>query len=231
MDTMTQETTAFQLKGSLFTLTVLQLLTTDLSSIRTQLAAQIQRSPVFFKNAPIIIELQRVANLDEPLDFVSLNQFLREFNLIPVGVRGGSSNQNNAAILAELAVFNPAKTLSDSEKKSESPLMSRNKLVSHPVRSGQQVYARGGDLIVTASVSPGAELLADGNIHVYGALRGRALAGVSGDKAARIFCKTLEAELVSIAGHYWVSEDLKVPTDQVGIQVYLHHDHLQLGVI
>src|SRR5438094_601935 len=82
------------------------------------------------------------------------------------------------------------------------------------VRAGTQIYARGTDLVVTASVSPGAEIIADGNIHVYGALRGRALAGASGDSGARIFCSRLEAELVSIAGHYLVSEQL--PADQRG---------------
>ena len=82
-------------------------------------------------------------------------------------------------------------------------------LITQPIRSGQQIYVPGGDLIVMASVGHGAELLADGNIHVHGALRGRALAGVMGDKNAMIYCKSLEAELVSVAGQYRISEDLK----------------------
>jgi septum site-determining protein MinC len=77
------------------------------------------------------------------------------------------------------------------------------------VRSGQQFVAKGGDLIVTSSVSHGAELLADGSIHIYGALRGRALAGLSGDVDARIFCHSLEAELVSIAGYYRLSDAIE----------------------
>lgn len=81
------------------------------------------------------------------------------------------------------------------------------KLVTRPVRSGQQVYARDTDLIVIGQVGPGAEVLADNNIHVYGPLRGRALCGVTGNKDARIFCQSLEAELVSIAGIYKVLED------------------------
>ena len=85
------------------------------------------------------------------------------------------------------------------------------------MRSGTQIYARGTDLIVTAPVSTGAELVADGNIHVYGPLRGRALAGASGDAGARIFCSRLEAELVSIAGRYLVSEQL--PAEQRGCPV------------
>ena len=80
--------------------------------------------------------------------------------------------------------------------------------MDQPVRSGQQLYARGTDLIIRAAVSPGAEVLADGSIHVYGALRGRALAGCRGEESARIFCQSLEAELVAIAGNYLVAEDM-----------------------
>ena len=103
-----------------------------------------------------------------------------------------------------------------------------SRLVTTPVRSGTQIYARGTDLVVTASVSPGAELVADGNIHVYGPLRGRALAGASGDTGARIFCSRLEAELVSIAGRYLVSEQL--PADQRGfpVQIALVDDQLTI---
>ena len=94
-------------------------------------------------------------------------------------------------------------------------------MITHPVRSGQRIYAAGGDLIVVASVSSGAELLADGNIHVYGALRGRALAGVTGDTSRRIFCYDLQAELVAIAGRYRVSEDIAPSTRGRPVQVLL----------
>lgn len=99
--------------------------------------------------------------------------------------------------------------------------VTKNKIVTTPVRSGQQIYAEGGDLIVTASVGAGAELLADGNIHVYGALRGRALAGVKGNQSARIFCHSLEAELVSIAGQYRISEDLQKSEWHKACQIFL----------
>ncbi|SDS58315.1 septum site-determining protein MinC [Pseudomonas oryzae] len=82
-------------------------------------------------------------------------------------------------------------------------------VITRPVRGGQQVYARGGDLVVLSAVSPGAELIADGNIHVYGLLRGRVMAGAKGDTNARIFCQQLTAELLSIAGQYKVAEDLR----------------------
>ena len=89
------------------------------------------------------------------------------------------------------------------------PEVRPTRIITSPVRGGQQIYAQGGDLIVTASVSPGAELLADGNIHVYGAMRGRALAGIKGNTKARIFCQQMTAEMVSIAGQYKVCEDLR----------------------
>src|SRR5690606_6221257 len=75
------------------------------------------------------------------------------------------------------------------------------------VRSGQQIYARGQDLTIVGSVSAGAEVIADGNIHIYGALRGRALAGASGDTSARVFCSEFSAELVAVAGNYRVLDD------------------------
>ncbi len=101
-----------------------------------------------------------------------------------------------------------------------------SKVVTQPIRSGRQIYAQGGDLVVLNTVSAGAELLADGNLHVYGTLRGRALAGVTGDEKARIFCRCLDAELVSIAGHWVVRDD--IDEDLVGceVQIYLKDEEL-----
>ena len=96
------------------------------------------------------------------------------------------------------------------------------------MRSGTQIYARGADLVVTAAVSPGAEIMADGNIHVYGALRGRALAGAGGDVEARIFCSRFEAELVSIAGRYLVSEQMPPAERGLPVQIALVDDRLTI---
>jgi septum site-determining protein MinC len=89
------------------------------------------------------------------------------------------------------------------------------------VRSGQQIFAERGDLVVVASVSPGAELIARGNIHVYGTLRGRALAGVHGDSAARIFCEALDAELLAIAGLYKLSDAIDPSLRRQRVQAFL----------
>ena len=114
-------------------------------------------------------------------------------------------------------------------EKPPEPAIKPTKIITSPVRGGQQIYAQGGDLVVISSVSPGAELLADGNIHVYGPMRGRALAGIKGDTKARIFCQQLTAELVSIAGQYKVSEDLRRdPLWGAGVQVSLSGDVLNI---
>jgi len=114
---------------------------------------------------------------------------------------------------------------------SDSAVSRKSKIISRPVRSGQQVYAEGADLIILSQVSEGAEVLADGNIHVYGTLRGRALAGVKGDTSARVFCKRLEAELVSIAGHFMLSDSLREKVWAQSAQVFLDQQTLQVEAV
>jgi len=97
----------------------------------------------------------------------------------------------------------------------------QSRVITRPVRSGQQIYAEGADLIVLAQVSEGAEVLADGHIHIYGSLRGRALAGVKGDESARIFCQQLEAELVSVAGNFVLQDALPKSLHKKAAQISL----------
>ena len=99
------------------------------------------------------------------------------------------------------------------------------------MRSGQQVYARGGDLVVTAPVSAGAELMADGHIHVYDTLRGRALAGVQGDENARIFCRSLKAELIAIAGQYRLSDQIDAELRGAAAMASLRDGQLELNAL
>ena len=108
------------------------------------------------------------------------------------------------------------------------PAPAHTRIITTPVRSGQQIYAAGGDLVVLAAVSAGAEILADGNIHVYGPVRGRVLAGVNGNKQSRIFCQTMEAELVSIAGYFKVNEDLREKHWKQSVQAFLTEETLNI---
>ena len=235
--TVEENTTAvFQLKGSLFTLTVLQLIEANYETFAAQLEAMAVQAPKFFHNTPIVIDLQRLADPSQPIDLNRLLQVLRQHSLIPIGLRGGLPEHQMAALSIGLAILpetksEPTQAVAKTQNSASTPrtvtIPQTSKVVTQQVRSGQQIYAKGGDLIILAPVSPGAELLADGNIHVYGPLRGRALAGISGDQNARIFCQSLEAELVSIAGHYWIKEDLKNVNEQQVVQIYLEEERLK----
>jgi septum site-determining protein MinC len=125
------------------------------------------------------------------------------------------------------SIHTSATTVEAKKPKAQAPepetkdlLQTGTTLITTPIRSGQRVYAA-GDLIIVAPVSPGTEILAEGNIHVYGALRGRALAGVQGNTEARIFCNDLQAELISIAGNYKISEDLNPNVRNKPVQIFL----------
>ncbi|MGB9647734.1 MAG: septum site-determining protein MinC, partial [Stellaceae bacterium] len=122
----------------------------------------------------------------------------------------------------------PAPGVGQAPQSHAAPSAAKSRLITQPVRSGTQIYVRGADLVVTAPVSPGAEIMADGNIHVYAALRGRALAGAGGDAEARIFCSRLEAELVSIAGHYLVSDQIPAEHRGLPVQIALVDDRLTI---
>jgi septum site-determining protein MinC len=216
-------------QGALFTVMVVRAAMLREPSFADELAQQIKRSPRFFQSAPVVLDLRGVENFTEADEFEAVRNKLRALTLTIVGVQNAQPAQLEAATAAGLASFAPnASTQPRAASSAAPPAAPSARLVTEPVRSGTQIYARGGDLIVTAAVSPGAELIADGNIHVYGALRGRALAGAGGDTAARIFCTRLEAELVSIAGRYLVSEQLPPETRSFPMQIALVDDQLTI---
>ncbi|CAM4413770.1 MAG: Septum site-determining protein MinC [Legionellaceae bacterium] len=225
------KTAVFQLKGSLFTLTVMQLLEIDWDAFTVQIEAMANQAPKFFSNTPIVIDLQKLITSEMPINLKLLITLIRKHGLIPMGIRGGNEEYQSQALELGLALLPETKNETLKEKAKPIPATlepQTSKVITSQVRSGQQIYAKGSDLIVLAPVSPGAELLADGHIHVYGPLRGRALAGVSGNTNARIFTQSLEAELISIAGNYWVKEDLKNINEQQALQVYLEEERLKI---
>ena len=216
-------------QGALFTVMVVRAGMLRDPSFEHELARQIERSPRFFRNAPVVLDLKGQGEFARAEEFAAARQLMRQYTLSLVGVQNGSPAQIDAASAAELASFAPtAAQPSRAPPEAAAPAAQPARLVTQPVRSGTQIYARGTDLIVTAAVSPGAELIADGNIHVYGALRGRALAGASGDVGARIFCSRLEAELVSIAGRYLVSDQLPAEERGFPVQIALVDDRLTI---
>ncbi|WP_133406733.1 septum site-determining protein MinC [Parashewanella tropica] len=191
-----------ELKGSSFTLSVLHIKSADLEKIRNELAEKLAIAPQFFLGAPLVLNLEAVA-LSE-LNLIELKQLLNEYDLIIVGVTGGSEQQHNSAKEIGLATMKAGKTVSS--KSINAPKTTQ--IVKKNIRSGQQIYAKNADLIIFGAVSNGAEVIADGSIHIYGSLRGKAMAGATGDKNAIIIAHKLEAELISVAGQYWLTENL-----------------------
>ena len=208
----------FQLKGSMLAITVLELAKNNLQALDRQLAAKVAQAPNFFSNTPLVLALDKLPAGEGAIDLPGLMRVCRQHGLRTLAIRANRIEDIAAAIAIDLPVLPPS-----------GAVIKPTKIFTSPVRGGQTVYAEGCDLVVIASVSPGAELMADGNIHVYGPMRGRALAGHKGNTKARIFCQQLSAELVSIAGKYKVSEDLRRdPLWGSGVQISLSSDMLNI---
>ena len=231
----------FELKGSMLALTILELTANDPDRLNVQLAEKVEQAPQFFQDAPIILALDKYPEGAQPLDLASLLSICRQHGLRALAVRTESPEHIAAANLLDIAVLAPSNArerplaitpAAGQVVEPVEPELMPAKIITQPVRSGQQIYAKNSDLIVLAAVSAGAELLADGNIHVYGPLRGRALAGINGNTDARIFCQQLGAEMLSIAGHYKVAEDLRRdPLWGKAAQTCLNAQQLELSVL
>ena len=207
----------FQLKASSLTFTSLVLFTPNLDIVEAQLAALSAKTPNFFNATPVLLDLTTVEHHNLPLDIIKLIAIMKQYRLHPIGIKTNNNLHKEVAKSQHLAIIAQAETPAYSEQaatpeieqpKSAQSAIITAKIIDQPIRSGKQVYAKGCDLIITSTVSHGAEVLSDGNIHIYGTLHGRALAGVQGDINAKIFCKSLEAELIAIAGNYLVSEQI-----------------------
>jgi septum site-determining protein MinC len=232
----------FQLRSASVSMTALELYYFDNDEFEETLRDKISQAPGFFRDIPLIISLEKYEGLDSELDFFKIIGTCRRNNIHVIGVRGGSDDQRRLARGAALALMpgtgqrDRAHDTGAAAEKAPGPPAAPApraapdvvpaKIISQPVRSGQQVHAPDGDLVILASVQAGAEVLAAGNIHIYGPLRGRALAGIHGAESARIFCQSLEAELVSIAGHYKISEDLQDSGWKSAVQIQLRDDLL-----
>ncbi|MDB5741878.1 MAG: septum site-determining protein MinC [Polaromonas sp.] len=219
--------TTFEIKSANFPLVALLLKSTDLAALAREMTQRFGDIPDFFDNDALVIDLtplQQADPADAPaIDFQALVELLGSYRLVPIAVKGGNADQMAAAQQAGLLPGHEAHLLTPrpapvSAASAEQPALHQHQqqlhaaplgalVIDKPLRSGQQVYARGRDLVVLAMVNAGAEVIADGHIHVYAPLRGRAIAGARGNTEARIFALALEAELLSIAGIYRTSEN------------------------
>lgn len=202
--------TCFRMKGTTLTSIVLEVIDFEPDTFESQLAEKVNSAPQFFTRSSLILHLVKSLTATE---FELLVALCRRFKLQPMAVRGEvgplrsiindlgladvsqskftesslKTTKSESTTSKEQAANEPAASTPVSSPVPTPAAIKPVKVISRPVRSGQQVYAEGGDLVITAAVSEGAEVLADGNIHVYGTLRGRALAGVKGNVHARVF--------------------------------------------
>ncbi|GGY08237.1 putative septum site-determining protein MinC [Litchfieldella qijiaojingensis] len=231
---------AFSFKGGMLPMTVMELTSADPERIREQLAGKLSQSPAFFQHTPVVLSVEK---LDEPhLALERICAVCRAHKLLPVAVRGGTDPVKQSAWALGLGWFPPqeikSRNLESVAAVSEAPVdkaeipvgaASGGRIYRGTVRSGQQVSAQEGDLVVIGAVNAGAEVLAAGSVHVYGALRGRALAGIHGDHQAGIFCRELHAELLSVAGNYKRLEDIDPRLLGQSVQVQLSDDQLSIA--
>lgn len=219
---MARTTAALELKGRMLSVTRIRVLDAASDAIAKQLDDLGRQMPQALKGMAAVIES------DLTLDLPALLVQLRHAGIQPFAVADGPLTA--AALAAGLTVL-PKDNRARSEPTAapvaaqEAPRRS-TRVITEPVRSGQQIYAEDADLVVLSAVSPGAEVIADGCVHVYGPLRGRALAGARGDETARVFARRFEAELVAIAGVYTVAEQIKQAKSGEATQVLLQNGKL-----
>ncbi|GIU06334.1 septum site-determining protein MinC [Shewanella glacialipiscicola] len=191
-----------ELKGASFTLSVLHINSSDLQAVMHELDSKLAQAPQFFLGAPLVVNLSAIQH--DSLNLRDLKDLLISRQLVIVGITGATTVISKQAKDLGLAIVKAGK-----QSSTPPPAPRQTKIVKQNIRSGQQVYAKNGDLIIFGAVGNGAEVIADGSIHIYGALRGKAMAGAAGDTSAVIIAHSLEAELVSIAGQYWLAENLQ----------------------
>ena len=225
----------------------------DVEKLKIEMQERIARAPKLFERAAVILDFGGLSKCPDAKTVNALIDALKTAGVLPVAIAYGTSAIEDLSLLTGLPLLAKfrasyeSQTLAGLDPQEKKPAPKANVeadtpapaavviaksepgiMHTQPVRSGQQIYAQNKDITVMATVGAGAEVIADGSIHIYGALRGRALAGASDNVNARIFCREFHAELVAIAGHYKVLEE--IPKNLLGkaVQIYLEKDQLRI---
>ena len=228
MTVASEEKAVLEFKGRMLMMTVLHLKDLDPNTLHREVGRRLDEAAQWLRDAPVVIDVADPENSNQ-IELLAAVDTLRGLGVNLVALARNEHLDSDTAAMLGLGSISLAGGRDvprpEPAPASQAPA-AETLVVEQPVRSGQQIYSH-GDLIVLAPVSTGAELLAEGHIHVYNTLRGRALAGVRGNTAARIFCQDLDAELVSIAGHYRVAEDLPDNQRRKAVQITLDGDAMR----
>ncbi len=229
-----EEKAVLEFKGRMMMMTVLLLKDLEPNTLHRQVSQRLEEASQWLRDAPVVVDLADPENVDQVALMATVDT-LRGLGVNLVALARNDHLDADTATMLGLGSISLAGGRDIPRSPETAPVAEESTseatgtlVVDQPVRSGQQIYSR-GDLIVLAPVSTGAELLAEGHIHVYNTLRGRALAGVRGDQSARIFCQKLDAELVSIAGHYRVAEDLPDQHRKQAVHITLDGDAMRFA--
>lgn len=209
--------------------------TTDPGAILDELTGRTATAPQFFERTPVCLDLNSLPHEPDVAEVRSVIETVRRAGMLAVGLTQGSAAIEALALALEIPVITHFRTPSAAVPVVQAAPVQEvapPALIHHqPIRSGQRVYARNRDLIVTSSVGPGAEVMADGCVHIYGAMRGRAMAGAHGNTGARVFCQEFNAELVSIAGVFRVFETIPADLAGAAVQAWLSAEQLHFARI
>ena len=235
----------------------LRVRTLDVAQLANEMRDRVHRAPNMFGRAAVVLDFGGLSNVPSIEEARELIHGLHDAGVFPIALAygtkdvdalsqalglpllskfraqyepvGGTSAPATPPAVVEAAPATPSAAAAST--KPAAPKSGPGLMHATPVRSGQQVYADNRDLTVVNTVGAGAEVIADGSIHIYGALRGRALAGAQGDETARIFCREFHAELVAVAGHYKVLEDIPAELRGKAVQVWLDQGQLKLAAL
>ncbi|TDU24224.1 septum site-determining protein MinC [Panacagrimonas perspica] len=234
---MTKSRPALEFKGRMLSITRVRILDENPTAIEAQLKTFTRSLGEAAEGLPLLLDAE------SPVGLKPILAAMRAVGVQPIAVVEGPLSE--AARECGLAILT-RDMISDGAPRASAPVESVRaapapaatpvapaerrpaRVVTEPIRSGQQIYAEASDLIVMTTVSPGAEVIADGCVHVYGPLRGRAIAGARGDVHARVFCRRMEAELMAVAGIYAVADQMKGALRGVAVQAYLKHGVLTI---
>lgn len=220
-----------EIKGSLFTFFVVRILSADTEQFAHDFRLWVQKSPGFLSSAPVVLQPSLACSLSHP-ELMSIMDILRNAGCFPIGII--TTDEKTVAASKECGLALISK---DPQKKAQSDRVSASakvipaQIVNHAVRSGQQLYAKNRDLIVLGSVNHGAEVVADGNIHIYGSLRGKALAGAAGFEQSCIFVRDFSPQMVAIAGYYKNLDEIPPEFLEKAVQSSLVNSQLSFSTI
>lgn len=233
----------------------LRIRTLDVERLGAEMRDRVARAPKLFERAAVIIDFGALPGTPDAASALALLDALRAAGVIPVALAYGSSDNERLAVelgLPLLAKFRAQYESADAAANAPAPRAvaetapakaappaakapaasgEPGMIQTAPIRSGQQIYAEQRDLTILSTVGAGAEVIADGSIHIYGALRGRALAGARDNEKARIFCREFHAELVAIAGHYKVMEDIPAELRGKAVQIWLDNGQIHIAAL